>query len=145
MKAQSSITTNAGSVEPGAMSAGPAWVAFVILGDLVSMKNSRKIVQNHRTGSPMSIKSTAARCWLEQGMLQVPPEAKRCIGSEKTPLRAIVSVFYNSYRQDLDCALVYDLLELSGVVSNDRWIREKHEFAQVDHKNPRCEIVVEEI
>ena len=117
-----------------------ASAAFVVQGHCASMKNGRS--PNGRGGS---YKSATAMAFERDFAYQVPPECKRSIGGPKSPLRAIVSVFYPSYRQDLDVAIVYDLLQTCGVVSNDRWIREKHEYAYVDAKYPRVEIVVEEI
>ncbi len=67
------------------------------------------------------------------------------LGSLESPLRAHVSVFYPSRRSDLDCALVYDCLQQFGVIANDRFIVEKHEFLHIDKQNPRVEITVEEI
>ncbi len=63
----------------------------------------------------------------------------------KGSLRSNVTVFYPSQRQDLDCALVYDLLQKHGIIENDRQIIEKHEYRQTDKDNPRVEIQVEEI
>lgn len=120
-------------------------VSFVILGHLPSMKNRRRIIQNKRTGQRSVIKSEESLRYAIAFGLQVPPECKQALGGEKAPLRAIVSVFYNSFRSDLDCAAVYDLLQQTGVVSNDRWIREKHEYAGVDKLNPRVEITIEEM
>jgi Holliday junction resolvase RusA-like endonuclease len=54
-------------------------------------------------------------------------------------------MFYPSWRQDVDLAIVYDMLQKTGVVSNDRWIRERHEFGLVDVDKPRVEIDIEEI
>lgn len=81
----------------------------------------------------------------EDFALQVPVEAKRQLGSKDELLRATITVYYPSWRQDGDFALIYDLLQKTGVVSNDRWIREKHEYVEVDPKNPRCEIQIEEL
>jgi Holliday junction resolvase RusA-like endonuclease len=75
--------------------------------------------------------------------LQVPPEARRNMGALNQPLRSIVTVYYPSWQQDLDCAIVYDMLQKCGVVANDRYIREHYEYAEVDPKNPRVELTVE--
>lgn len=116
-------------------------VHFTILGQCYSMKNS-KIPRRHGHGM---VKHPKALAFERDFALQVPVGVKLRLGSKDKPLRAIVTVWYPSYRQDLDCALIYDLLQSYGVVSNDRWIREKHEFAEVDAKNPRVEITVEEM
>lgn len=90
--------------------------------------------------------SKEAQAFRDQFVRQVPTNCcNLALGSRTAPLRAIVTVFYPSYRQDLDCALIYDLLQEFRVVSNDRWIREKHEFAEVDPKNARVEVTIEEV
>ncbi len=122
--------------------AGTASVSFTILGVCYSMKNSKTPVRNSR----VMIKHSKALQFERDFALQVPVEAKRGLGSRERLLRAIITVWYPSWRQDVDFALIYDLLQKTGVVSNDRWIRERHEYAAaIDSKNPRCEIVVEEI
>ena len=116
-------------------------VSMVIMGQCYSMKNS-KTPRKHGRGM---VKHEKALKFEQDFALQVPPEAKRGLGSRKQLLRAIVTVWYPSWKQDGDFALIYDLLQKTGVVSNDRWIREKHEFAEVDKHNPRCEIQIEAI
>lgn len=115
-------------------------VSFSVLGQCWSMKNQRS--PNGRGGT---YKNAKARKFEEDFGLQVPPEAKIGFGSRDQLLRATVTVWYPSWRQDGDFALIYDLLQKTGVVSNDRWIRQRHEYAEVDPKNPRVEITIEEI
>ena len=123
-----------------------ASVNLTILGHLPSMKNGRAIFRNRMTGKPFSAKSNEARAYAGSFVLQVPAECKRlALGSEKTPLRAIVSVWYRSNRSDLDTALVYDCLQAAGVISNDRYVLEHHEFKHIDRRNPRVEITLEEL
>jgi|SRR6185503_4489259 len=118
----------------------PASIAFVILGQMWSMKNARIPLK----GSHRTIMSKPAFKFASDFFLQVPSRYRNIrLGSRKEPLRSVVTVFYPSYRQDLDCGLLYDLLQDCGVVSNDRWIREKHEYAAVDPKNPRVELTLE--
>ena len=136
MKLSSSII-NATNVVPGAMSAvRVSAVSFVVYGQLYSMKNS-KIA--HR------IKHPKAQAFQRDFAYQVPAESRGMLGAIDKPLRAIVAVYYPSRRQDLDCALVYDCLQNCGVIANDRYIIEKHEYLHIDAKNPRVEITVEEI
>ena len=110
-------------------------VSFVVFGQMYSMKNSKR---GH-------FKHEKALRFEQDFALQVPPGARLGIGSRKELLRATVTVWYPSWRQDVDFALIYDLLQRTGVVSNDRWIRQRAEFAEVDPANPRCEITVEAI
>ena len=111
-------------------------VSFTVFGQVYSMKNSKIIGR---------FKHPKASAFERDFALQVPPGAKRGLGSLMVPLRTIVTVYYPSRRQDLDCALVYDCLQTAGVVANDRYIIEKYEFAEVDAVNPRVEITVEAI
>lgn len=116
-------------------------VSFIVFGQCYSMKNSKR-PRRHSRGM---MKHPKALKFEEDFALQVPVEAKRQLGSKDELLRATITVYYPSWRQDGDFALIYDLLQKTGVVSNDRWIREKHEYVEVDPKNPRCEIQIEEL
>jgi Holliday junction resolvase RusA-like endonuclease len=116
-------------------------VGFVIFGVCYSMKNSKI----PRRNAPGMLKHPKARQFERDFMLQVLPHHRKELGSRKRPLRGTVRVFYPSRRQDLDAELVFDLLQKAHVVLNDRYFREKHLFGEVDAKNPRVEILVEEI
>lgn len=126
------------TIERGRASA----VSFVVHGQCWSMKNGKAPRKNR----PGMVKNAKVRQFERDFLLQVPPEAKKRLGSSKEPLRAIITVYYPSWRQDLDLSVVYDLLQTAGVVSNDRWIRQKFEYAEaVDPQNPRVEIEIERI
>ena len=121
-------------------------VSFTIPGQLPSMKNRRRQLKNRKTGKRFSAKSEEAVKYKEDFILAVPMECRNLrLGGPATPLRAIVTVFYSSWRSDLDCGLIYDALQAAGVIANDRFVREHHEYAHVDPQNPRVEILIEEI
>ena len=121
-------------------------IHFVISGQLVSMKNSRRLVVNRRTGKHASIKSEGALTYLTNFMYQVPIQNRNLkLGALDKPLRATITVWYTTMRPDLDTALVWDCLQAAGVIANDRYIIERHEFREVDAVNPRVEIALEEI
>lgn len=120
-------------------------VSLTILGKLVSMKNRRRQLKNRRTGKMFSAKSNEAVNYATDFVNQVPASCRKRLGGPKTPLRAVVTVFYPTLKSDLDCALIYDCLEAAGVIANDRYIRQKVEYAEIDRKNPRTEIIVEEL
>jgi Holliday junction resolvase RusA-like endonuclease len=122
---------DSGTIEPFRARA----VSLTILGQCYSMKNSKI----------RHVKHPKAQAFERDFALQVPPEAKLGLGSRDRLLRAVITVCYPSWRQDVDLAIVYDMLQKTGVVSNDRWIRERHEFGLVDAENPRVEIDIEEI
>ena len=122
-------------------------ISMTILGEPASKSNSRNIAKNRKTGSQFSRKSDKALSYVESFVAQVPPEFKGLAwGSERALLRATCSVWYASWKPDVDVELVWDCLQLAGVVSNDRWIREKFIYgAHIDKENPRVEIRLEEI
>lgn len=120
--------------------------SFTIFGQLVSMKNRRRILRNRRTGKPFSAKSEDACKYMEDFILQVPlPYRSLRLGAVDKLLRATVTVWYTTMRPDLDTALVWDCLQAAGVISNDRYIIERHEYREVDAAKPRVMIHLEEI
>jgi Holliday junction resolvase RusA-like endonuclease len=116
-------------------------IGLVIFGQCYSMKNSKI----PRRNAPGMLKHPKARQFERDFLFQVPPHKQLGLGSRTEPLRATVRVFYPSRRQDADVELVFDLLQKAHVIRNDRYIIEKHIYAEVDAKNPRVEILVEEI
>lgn len=144
---RANTSTPVNAVEPGTTSRETASgvcarsVVLTIYGQCYSMKNSKI----PRRNAPGMLKHPKARQFERDFMLQVRPEHRKELGSRKRPLRATVSIFYPSLRQDLDGELVFDLLQKAHVVLNDRYIREKHIYGGVDKKNPRVEISVEEL
>src|SRR6266705_6109236 len=95
-----------------------------ITGTVVSLKNSRRLVRNRRTGKPFSIKSADAERYIRDFIAQVPAKYRGLkLGNENQLLRAVIRIWYPSLRSDLDTAIIYDALQLAGVISNDRWIR----------------------
>ncbi len=134
-----STMTSAQNAEPGEISTGRVSVAFVVPLQLVSAKN-RKIQSRRAT-----FKNPEVVAFERDFAALVPRDACIGLGSLEQPIRTTITVYYRSRRSDLDCALLYDCLQTAGVITNDRYIIEKHESAKVDAKNPRVEICVEEI
>jgi len=118
-----------------------SYASLIVFGQLPSMKNSK--IQSVKKGRAYTFKNPAVVAYERNFGIQVKPEAKKHLGSPTEPLRAIVTVFYPSMRSDLDCALVYDCLQTAGVIANDRYIREKHEYAAIDKDNPRVQIEID--
>lgn len=116
-------------------------VQLVIFGQCASKSNRRRPSIHGGT-----FKSPEARAFERDFLLQVKPEHRKELGSKRRFLRGTVTVFYQSYRSDVDVELVWDLLQKAHVISNDRWIRVKHiDGARIDKERPRVEITVEEI
>ncbi len=116
-----------------------------IMGQPPRKSNSRQIVTNKRTGRPMVIKSAQAREWTHDAIAQIPPSARRNLGSQERPLSITFWVRYRSRRPDLSIELVMDMLEKAQVISNDRHVYEFHAFKEFDKDDPGVELLVEEI
>lgn len=141
-------------------------IAFTILGQCCSMKNSRQIVSIG--GRPSLIKSKDARAYEESALKQIPPAARQML---ECPVRVTLRMFYSSQRPDLDPALLLDIMAARykkqkgkliktapgeyaygaservlvqrGCYVNDRQVREIHAYHGIDKANPRVEIEIE--
>ena len=139
---------------------------FVILGEMVSMKNSREIVMFGKR--PGVRKSDKALAYEKAAARQIPLEARQMLSG---PLRVTMHVYYASERPDLDGALLLDIMaakykktkgklqciapgqyqyaegvrvvDVRGVYENDRQCREQHFFHHIDRANPRTEVEIE--
>src|SRR5437016_7140261 len=95
-------------------------IMLTITGTVVSLKNSRRLVRNRRTGKPFSIKSANAEKWMRDAVAQIPPKYRGLkLGNEDQLLKSHVTIWYPSLRQDVDASAIYDALQLGGVISND--------------------------
>lgn len=112
-----------------------------IYGQAYSKANRRQMVINPKTKKPMFIKNDKALAYAEDFMRQVVwgHEAIEC------KLALYCTMYYKTERPDLDESLVMDCLEKSGVIKNDRLIREKHIYHFIDKDNPRVDIELREI
>jgi len=109
---------------------------FTILGQPVSMKNSRQFI---RPG--LIIKSKKALQYEKDFLAQIPPKFKLNIESK---VMVKVIAYYGSRRPDLDCELICDCLQKGGVLKNDRQIMEKYFIKRLDKDNPRADIEITE-
>ena len=141
-------------------------ITFTILGQCVSMKNSKQLFM--RGGKPATARSKEAQAYERDTIRQIPASAKQEL---EGPVRITVHLFYTSERPDLDASLLLDCLATrytkingplismgggeycygerkrvrlsKGVYENDRQCREIHLYHHIDRANPRAEIVVE--
>lgn len=141
-------------------------IAFTILGQVVSLKNSFRVVTINKHGA--LTKSSEAKSYERSTRLQIPPTARQMLTG---PLRVSIRAFYTWNGPDLDCALLLDLMQAEyrrvpgklvalgggkfeeaeaervlvsrGVYENDRQVREIHLYHGIDKVNPRAEIEVE--
>jgi len=111
-------------------------VSLFILGEPASKANSRRVVKFGNMSR--LIKSQKALTYSDMFKQQVRPLSVMISGD----LVVIMRIYYASRRPDLDESLILDLLQ--GVVyTNDRQVKEKHIYWDLDRENPRAEIIVE--
>ena len=130
-------------------------IRFTILGKCASKANSRKVADVGPADARrrIFIKSKDALQFERDALRQIPPGARARIA---VPVRVSIWIFYESERPDLDESLVLDILQdrykgtgddrrliQSGVIRNDRLVREKHVYHGIDRANPRVEVKVE--
>jgi len=113
---------------------------FTIPGQPGRKSNSRQIVINQKTGKPMVIKSKSSIAYAEYFLINVPAEARQNWGSLEDHLAIRLVIYYASMRPDVSDELIKDLLEKSGVVKNDRYIRAGLVFGLIDKEKPRTEL-----
>jgi Holliday junction resolvase RusA-like endonuclease len=56
-------------------------------------------------------------------------------------LRMDIWIYYATQRPDLDESLILDLLQ-GKVYENDRQVRERHVYHQIDKASPRIEVII---
>lgn len=142
MKTHSGISRPVPSIASGTTSPSSATtVSFCIMGQVYSLKNSKQL--SSKGGKPRIIKNWKARRFEEDFLWQVPIFARSL--HWEGPVRVTIRVYYPSMRQDLDCAILCDLLQTSGVIKNDRQIVEQHFYRELDRNKPRAEVTVEKL
>lgn len=89
----------------------------------------------------MSIKSANARRCTKHYIAQMEKiwQGKSPITNE---IKFIATIYYPSHRQDADESLLMDCLQKSGIIKNDRQIKQKMIDIKIDKSNPRCEITL---
>lgn len=148
-------------------------IEFTIIGECVSMKNSRQLLYpgGNKAKPPMFTKSKEARMYEAAVIRQIPKSAKLMLECD---LRATVILYYASRRKDVDAELLFDalstkyakvpgdmirtgegqyergpdkrVLERAGVYLNDRQIRIKIvDGSEIDKENPRAILCFEPI
>lgn len=117
-------------------------IRFCVHGQLYSMKNSKQIVLNRKTGQLFPKKHAKLTAFEQAFAAQVPAEAQKSL---EGPVALTCDVYYPDRRQDLDIAAVMDCLQAHNVILNDRQIEEIHAFRHVDKADPRVWIQVREL
>ena len=86
------------------------------------------------------IKSQKALDYSEVFRMQCPAITPLMSGD----IRMHITIYYASRRPDLDESLILDLLQ-GLVYVNDRQVKERHTYWGLDPKNPRTEIIIEQL
>ena len=136
-------------------------IKFTIAGQPYSKSNRSKIIHlpDGKGGMRASLtKSGEAKAWTASALRQIPMAARVRL---QTKVIFYARIFYTSERPDLDESLVLDVLQdqwktvvhpdgtrqrqlvQAGVYMNDRQVRERHVWHEVDKENPRIELMIE--
>jgi len=126
------------------MNQRPLYIELHIAGEPGRKSNSRRILKNPKTGKPFVVKSKKALQWTKNALRQITGDKQLEAGSRERPLCISFCVRYASYRPDLSTELILDMLQKARVISDDRWVFEKHEYKEIDPDNPGVDIVIEE-
>ncbi len=86
---------------------------------------------------PAVIKSAKALAYVEAFKWQCPQLDPLLVGD----LAVRIWIYYASRRPDLDESLILDCMQ-GFIYANDRQVKEKHIFWDLDKENPRAEILV---
>ena len=112
-------------------------LSLIIYGEPASKSNSRRLVSIR--GRPAVIKSSKALAYAK--MFKQQCVRKKLLEGD---VAVHMTIYYASRRPDLDESLILDLLQ-DVAYTNDRQVKEKHIYWDLDKINPRCEIKVEKI
>lgn len=109
--------------------------SLVIYGEVPSMKNTLRVGKFGNFYHASNEVKDYKIAFCEQCPAKYKEEITSQIGVE-------LVIYRKNRRRDgsNQADTVYDALEYSGVVMNDRQIVERHEFDRIDKENPRIEI-----
>ena len=110
-------------------------VSFTILGEPASKANSRKAVVIK--GRPAFIKSDKARNYVKAFEAQCP----RLEVPFEEDVKVEMIIYYATRRPDLDESLILDCMQ-GPIYNNDRQVKQKFIYWQLDKENPRSVIRV---
>lgn len=112
---------------------------MTIYGQLPSLKNRRRFIPGKGSRRPMLIKSKDAMDYEQAFLMAIPARMK--VGYDG-PVSVKVRVWYQSRRSDLSTELLFDLLQKSGIILNDRQIEHVESFKGLDRDAPRLHFTV---
>lgn len=93
---------------------------LVILGSVPSLKNSKQLFVNKRTGKRFITSSTRSKEWVESALWQL--KGQKPVTEYPVALTVLFTVADNRGR-DMDnmLASVMDVLQTAGVIESDNW------------------------
>lgn len=119
---------------------------LVIEGNVPSLKNSKQLFVNRRTGKSFITSSQASKAWVEAALWQLKGKQP----AQGLPV-AVTMCFYfkGKHRKDLDnvASSVLDVLKTGGVIEDDDYLHVcplTLDFGGIDKENPRVEIFFDE-
>ena len=115
---------------------------LTILGQLPRKSNSRRIVPVKGSNRYRSIKSQQALDYEVDFNKQLVARQRQNMEGD---LEIKGTIYYQSKRSDLSEELLFDCLERSGVISNDRAVVHKDIWKKIDRRNPRVEIEINQL
>ena len=121
---------------------------FVIIGEVISKKNSNNLWVNKYTGRPVLTRHQNYRDWEESAIMQLI--IQRNLLEIREPITELLSATFLFYRSNFrsDCSNleegVLDSIEKSGIVKNDNLFRWHSSELFKDKINPRVEIIINE-
>lgn len=128
-------------------------ISFVIRGQTYSLKNTRDIFPIkadkgckcpycYRPLRMITVPNDKAKLFEKDFKQQLPPSAVQRI---EAPVYVEMTIYYPTNLQDLDEALVLDLLQRYDVIANDRQVVDKRIRKRIDRDHPRVVIRVEPV
>lgn len=124
-------------------------IDFTIAGQCYSLKNTRDIFPIPGPGPKcphckravriITVPNGKAKDFEKAFRDQIPRAAQQHI---EQAVRADIEIFYPSNLQDLDEALVFDLMQKFRVIENDRQVVQKWVQKRIDKENPRVNVKV---
>ena len=114
---------------------GEQIISFIVNGEIPSIKNTLRVGRSGR----FFHKNDGVRRYKESFSVQCPSWVRQKLAGK---LGVVLRIFKKDNRKD-GCNLsgvVYDALQASGVIKNDRNLIERHESDFIDRDNPRVEI-----
>jgi len=115
-------------------------ISFTIFGQCWSLKNGRIPIMSK--GRVIFIPNDKVKAFDKQFAIQIP---RSCQVGIATPVHVEIEIFYPTNLQDLDEAIVLDLMQKYGVLVNDRQVVSKYVTKRIDPENPRVIVKVEPV